>query len=130
MRGRNQVEQASGVMPRRPNTKPMRAFSEAKRKSIGSVMVAPMPTAAPLIAPTMGLRQANIASATRPPVSRTPRWIAGSSRRSRMSCRVGDWLSSSPKTLPPVDRSMPAQKALPAPVTTITRTASSTLARS
>ena len=57
MRGRNQVEQASGTMPSRPNTKPMRAFSDAMRTSIGSVIVAPMPTAAPLIAAMTGLVQ-------------------------------------------------------------------------
>src|SRR3990167_2776868 len=48
-RGRNQLEAASGLMPRRLNTKPKRAFSEAMRISIGSCMVTPMPTAAPLM---------------------------------------------------------------------------------
>ena len=43
MRGRNQVDAASGTMPRRPKTKPIRAFVEASRRSIASVMVAPMP---------------------------------------------------------------------------------------
>jgi hypothetical protein len=57
IRGRNQEEQASGTMPSRPNTKPMRAVSEASRTSIGRVMVAPMPTAAPFTAPMTGLLQ-------------------------------------------------------------------------
>ena len=115
-------------MPMRPKTKPMRALSDARRKSIASVMVAPMPTAAPLIAAITGLVQLKIDSVTRPPVSRTPLWIAGSSRRSCISLSVGRWVSSRPKTLPPTDKSMPAQKARPAPVTTTARTVSSALA--
>ena len=129
MRGRNQLEHASGTMPMRPNTKPMRAFSDARRMSIGSVIVAPMPTAAPLIAPITGFLQLKMDSTTRPPVSRTPWKMAGSSRRCCMSSIVGCWVSSRPNTLPGTDRSMPAQKALPAPVTTMARTASSSLAR-
>ena len=54
-RGRNQLEAASGTMPRRANTKPMRASSAARRMSIGSVIVAPTPTAGPLIAAITGL---------------------------------------------------------------------------
>ncbi len=57
MRGRNHDEAASGTMPSRPKTKPMRALSEASRTSMGRVIVAPMPTAAPLIAPITGLVQ-------------------------------------------------------------------------
>ena len=57
MRGRNQDDAASGTIPSRPNTKPIRARSEASRTSMGRVMVAPMPTAAPLIAPITGLVQ-------------------------------------------------------------------------
>ena len=38
MRGRNQVEQASGTMPILPNTKPMRALVEASRTSMASVI--------------------------------------------------------------------------------------------
>ena len=56
-RGRNQLEQASGMIPRRANTKPMRASSEARRTSIGSVIVAPTPTAGPLMAAITGLVQ-------------------------------------------------------------------------
>ena len=66
-------------MPIRPNTKPIRACVEAIRMSIASVMVAPMPTAAPLIAAITGLGRAWIASVTRPPVSRRPSWYGGSS---------------------------------------------------
>ena len=55
-RGRNHDDAASGVMPRRAKTKPKRAVVEAMRMSIGSCMVAPMPTAAPLIAPMTGFR--------------------------------------------------------------------------
>ena len=50
---------------------------------------------------------------------RTPR------RCARSSSGVGRSVSSSPKTLPSADRSIPAQKARPAPVTTTARTASS-----
>ena len=55
-RGRNQLEQASGVMPRRANTKPNFAPVEASRKSIGSCIVAPTPTAAPFTAAITGFR--------------------------------------------------------------------------
>ena len=47
-----------------------------------------------------------------------------------MSDSVGSWDSSSPKTLPPTERSMPAQNARPLPVTTTARTSSSAEARS
>ena len=47
MRGRNQDEAASGVMPRRANTKPNLASVDAIRMSIASCMVTPIPTAAP-----------------------------------------------------------------------------------
>jgi hypothetical protein len=70
MRGKNQLEQASGVIPRRTNTKPNRASSDASRMSIGSSIVAPMPTAGPLTAAITGLRQEKIRSVTRPPPSR------------------------------------------------------------
>ena len=45
---------ASGTMPRREKTNPMRAWVDAMRMSIGSVMVTPTPTAAPLIAAITG----------------------------------------------------------------------------
>ena len=53
-RGRNQLLHPSGMIPRRTNTNPKRAFVDARRTSIGSVIVAPIPTAAPLIAPMIG----------------------------------------------------------------------------
>ena len=128
MRGRKHDEQASGTMPSRPKTKPMRAFVEASRRSMASVIVAPMPTAGPLIAAITGLGHAWIASATLPPVSRTPSWYGASVRWSRRSAGVGSAVSSRPNTLPSAERSMPAQKARPAPVTTIARIASSVAA--
>ena len=42
------------MIPRRAKTKPMRASSAARRMSIGSVIVAPTPTAGPLIAAITG----------------------------------------------------------------------------
>ena len=45
-------------MPRRANTNPNRAVVLAIRMSIGSVIVTPTPTAAPLIAPITGLCEA------------------------------------------------------------------------
>ncbi len=69
-RGRNQLEQASGMIPRRANTKPMRASSEARRTSIGSVIVAPTPTAGPLIAAITGFVQSKTRSVNSPPLSR------------------------------------------------------------
>ena len=57
-------------MPRRANTNPNLAFSLARRMSIGSVIVTPTPTAAPLIAAMTGLVQSKIRSDTRPPPSR------------------------------------------------------------
>ena len=102
-RGRNQLEHASGTMPRRANTKPKRAASDARRMSIGSVIVTPTPTAAPLIAPMTGLVHSKIRSDTMPPPSRgTPTDV---------------WTSLPPllNVSPPPDRSAPAQKARPAP---------------
>ncbi len=54
IRGRNQLEQASGTMPRRVKTNPILAPSTASRMSIGSVIVMPTPTAGPLIAAITG----------------------------------------------------------------------------
>jgi hypothetical protein len=90
------------------------------RTSIGRVIVAPMPTAAPLIAAMTGLRSAANASDATPPRSRgTPPidWLSGPS--GRFSIRP---LSNVPA--PPL-RSAPTQNAAPAPVTSTTRTASS-----
>jgi hypothetical protein len=54
--------------PLLPNTTPIFAFLHAMRMFIGSVIVIPMPTAAPWIAPMVGLRQCWMARATRPPL--------------------------------------------------------------
>src|SRR5205807_997780 len=70
IRGRNQLEHASGTIPRRTNTKPIRASLAARRMSIGSVMVAPTPTAGPLIAAITGLVHSNTRSVNWPPPSR------------------------------------------------------------
>jgi hypothetical protein len=69
-RGRNQLEHASGMIPRRAKTKPIRASSAASRTSIGNVIVAPTPTAGPLIAPITGFVEAKIRSVNSPPLSR------------------------------------------------------------
>ena len=70
-RGRNQLDAASGTMPRWENTNPNRAVSEAMRMSIASSMVTPMPTAGPLIAAITGFRHLKIRNVTWPPPSRT-----------------------------------------------------------
>ena len=87
--------------------------------SIGSVIVRPTPTAAPLMAAMLGLRQLKMASMKPPPW----RGVAASLPASPNS------LSVSPKLPAPSEMSAPAQKARPAPVTTTTRTASSASAR-
>ena len=69
-RPRNHVDAASGVMPRRANTKPKRAVVLAMRMSIGSCIVMPMPTAAPLMAPITGFRLLKMRSVAMPPPSR------------------------------------------------------------
>ncbi|HZN87679.1 MAG TPA: hypothetical protein VFB44_01770 [Thermoleophilaceae bacterium] len=116
-RGRNQLEQASGTIPRRANTKPIFATSAASRTSIGRVIVIPTPTAGPLIAATTGFVDSKMRRLTRPPVSRGTR--PPSSCRSRQS-----------KVPAPPPRSAPAQKPRPAPVTITARTASSASAAS
>ena len=125
MRGRNQPDAASGTMPRRAKTKPKRAVSDARRMSIGSVIVAPMPTAGPLIAPMIGFRQRNMRSVTSPPPSRCAPSLPVIPSRSASS-RV----SSESNVSPPLERSAPAQKPRPRPVTTTTRTSSSASTRS
>ena len=69
-RGRNQLDAASGTMPRRAKTNPKRADAPAMRTSMGSVIVAPTPTAGPLIAAITGTVRAAKRSATTPPRSR------------------------------------------------------------
>ena len=70
-RGRNQLEQASGTIPRRANTKPIFAFSDASRMSIGNVIVTPTPTAGPLIAAMTGFLDSKMRNVSMPPPSRT-----------------------------------------------------------
>jgi hypothetical protein len=119
-RGRNQLAQASGTMPRRAKTKPKRASREAMRMSIGSSIDAPMPTAAPFTAAISGLVLANRRSASTPPPSRP-----GSSPDSASRAAA-----AGSKARAPSDRSKPTQKARPAPVITMARTASCASARS
>ncbi|MCY1362984.1 hypothetical protein D9M69_497260 [compost metagenome] len=69
-RGRNHDDAASGVMPRRANTRPKRASVEAMRMSIGNCIVTPTPTAGPFTAAMTGFRLRKMRSDTRPPLSR------------------------------------------------------------
>ena len=69
-RGRNQLEHASGTIPRRVKTNPIFAVSAASRMSAGSIEVMPTPTAAPLMAAITGLSEAKMRSVIRPPKSR------------------------------------------------------------
>ena len=78
-------------------------------------IVEPIPTATPFTAPTIGFRQSYIAVAACPS---TPPAMSGALRRSRMSSMVDRlFLVESRRHCPPPSSSMPAQKALPAPVT-------------
>jgi hypothetical protein len=67
-RGRKYEEQASMMIPRLANTKPIFADAQATRMQAGSVMVIPTPTADPLIAAMVGFEQLCIASETLPPL--------------------------------------------------------------
>ena len=69
-RGRNQLEQASGTIPRRANTKPMRASSAASRMSMARVIVMPTPTAGPLMAAMIGFFRSKMRRVSIPPPSR------------------------------------------------------------
>ena len=117
-RGRNHDEAASGTIPRRANTKPMRADSDARRTSIGSVMVMPTPTAGPLMAPITGFNERKIRNETSPPPSRGTPAAVSTSEPPRL------------KVSAPPPRSAPAQNPRPRPVTTTARTSSSRSARS
>ena len=114
-RGSVHVLSASGTTPRRTKTKPIRALSAAIRMShcIGSV--APTPTAAPLMAAMIGFRTSHAATARRG-------FRHGSSAGAARSYSVS---AARSKDAPPRARSAPAQNPLPAPVTTMARTASS-----
>ena len=98
--------------------KPIFAPLAAMRMSIGSVMVMPTPTAAPLIAAIDGLRQLKIASTNRP------------LREPELANTPAPWLPEVSKLFAPPETSAPAQKPRPAPVTITARTASSASARS
>ena len=125
MRGRNQLDAASGTMPRRAKTKPKRASSLAMRMSIGSCIVTPTPTAGPFTAAITGFRHSKIASVSRPPPSRTRSSLQStvSTGPASRSLRAGLVVAS--KVLAPPERSAPAQNARPAPVTITAPTSSS-----
>ena len=112
-RGRNQLEAASGTMPRLANTNPTFASLDSTRMSMGSVMVTPMPTAEPFMAAITGLVHSKIRSVRRPPPSR------GTERTSR------PLVAAASNVAPPRPRSAPAQNPRPRPVTITARTSSS-----
>ena len=64
------VDAPSGAIPRRVNTNPNRALSEARRMSAANNIVAPIPTAGPLTAAMTGFVQSNNRSVIRPQPSR------------------------------------------------------------
>ena len=99
---------SSGVSPIFTNAIPNFAASEATIKSMGKIMVAPMPTLAPFTAAINGLD-----SRTKPIQSRTGVRSTPSMRALKLS-----------------RMSAPAQKPRPAPVTTMAPTAGSALQRS
>ena len=102
-RGRNQLEAASGTIPRLANTKPNRAAVLASLMSIGNVIVTPTPTAAPLIAPMTGL--VRLEDPQRQHAPAVARHAAARSASVLPTVNVS----------PPADRSAPAQNARPSP---------------
>ena len=116
--GKNQLLHASRTTPRLVNTKPIRASVDANRTSIGNVMVAPIPTPGPLIAPMTGFLHSYSRSVNRPPPSRQ---LSGSSSGYRLETS---------KLFAPDERSAPAQNPRPAPVIMTARMSSSSSARS
>ena len=74
-RGRKKADAPSGTMPRCVKMKPNFAFVDASRMSIGSSIVAPTPTAGPLIAAITGLRLLWMRRVACPAMSRTRRWV-------------------------------------------------------
>ncbi len=101
------------MMPRRPKTNASFASSAANRTSNSSESVRPAPTAAPFSAPITGVAIVQKADFSA---------IESESTPSSSSCSA---CASAPNEPPPAERSTPAQNPLPAPVTTIARTASS-----
>ena len=104
---------SSGVTPILTNSMPNLASSEATMTSIGSIMVAPTPTQAPLTAAIRGFDERN-----RVIQSPTP---------SRRSARASSRPSPVIRALKLSWMSAPAQKPRPAPVTTIAPTSGSLL---
>ena len=86
-RGRNQLLHASGTMPRRANTKPMRARAATRcgRPSAASSST-PTPTAGPLIAAITGFFDSKMRSVTQPAAVAMLR-RCGSARRGSRTCR-------------------------------------------
>lgn len=70
-RGRKNDETASITIPRREKTKPIFVFAVARRMVQGRTIVIPTPTAEPLRAAMVGLRQLLIARETWPPLCHT-----------------------------------------------------------
>ena len=91
--------------------------------SMASCMVTPTPTAAPFTAAITGLRLSKMRRVRRPPPSR---WTPPT----RAATRAGSLRVELSKVEPPAERSAPAQKPRPAPVTITARTASSASVRS
>ena len=128
MRGRNQLDAASGTMPRRENTKPKRAVFACDADVHGELHGDADADRGAVDRGDDGLeafedleRQAAaaVAHAFVAPVD-----VSAAALRSGRSAR---WVAS--KVAAPADRSAPAQKARPAPVTMMQRTSSSVLAR-
>ena len=115
--GRKKLAAPSKTIPLLANGKANFDFFEAILISIAKVIVAPIPTAAPLIAAIMGVSQSNIAKFKMPPASRFIPFIA--------SAPIPLSRLAPPN---PLLISAPAQKALPAPVTTIDLTEESSSA--
>ena len=114
MRGRNQLEQASGTMPRFAKTKPYLAFLDASLTSMAHCIVAPIPTAGPLHAEMTGFKHSKILRVSNPPPSGFKPVPSFSALKAPL----------------PLERSAPAQKPLPAPVIMMAFTSSSASARS
>ena len=98
--------------------------------SIGSSIVAPMPTAGPFTAAITGLRHSKMRSVMRPPPSRALSWLRSGWPSGPFGIGGRSGCASRSNVRPPPERSAPAQNALPAPVTMMARTASSASAAS
>src|SRR5210317_2387060 len=102
--GRNQLLHASGTIPLLLNTNPNLASSDAILMSPGSCMDAPIPTAAPLQAKTIGFKNLYILKVRIPPESLL-KSLSVTAKLSKDGLNVSS----------PLLRSAPAQNALPAP---------------